>query len=280
MGQEALGVDRPVEHERCNHPSQVRPARNVRRIANGTCADIGPGVKTRHHGCRQVSSKKIKGDQSPSRRHASRRSATSGRSCSLACTVLFEADLLGGENRDRIDLSAYARCARSRRSAIASSVRSSRSQSQCRFNAERRSAPGRQNCCAARFLEPLTQWIALAIPTPTRKIRAASFRVRPASTTALITQIGRASPCAIPASPPPRLEDESRVACLGIPCFNSISTRSHGCDLGSPSRRYPRRAAVWRVPVRLSQLESPIVLTTIGRYRSTVDAVCRRGRSH
>ncbi|WP_018319291.1 hypothetical protein [Bradyrhizobium sp. WSM2793] len=29
MGQEALGVDRPVEHEMCNDPSQVRPARNV-----------------------------------------------------------------------------------------------------------------------------------------------------------------------------------------------------------------------------------------------------------
>src|SRR6185437_12685839 len=72
---------------------------SVRRIADGACADVGPCVTTCHCGRRpslieenQPATKVLL-----ARRHVSRRSATSGRSCSLARTVFFEADPLGGE---------------------------------------------------------------------------------------------------------------------------------------------------------------------------------------
>ena len=59
IGQETLGVDRPVEHKRCHQPfaGEARKKRRrfpmaVRRIADGACADVGPGVTTRHRGRR------------------------------------------------------------------------------------------------------------------------------------------------------------------------------------------------------------------------------------
>src|SRR5205807_7251444 len=61
----------------------------------------------------------------------------------------------------------------------------------------------------------LTQRIALAIPT--RNIRAAAFRERPSSTTALITRTRRASPCAILAGLLPVARMNHASPDLGIP---------------------------------------------------------------
>lgn len=55
IGEEALGVDRPVEHKRRYQPlagqdgkERRRLPMSMRRMAQGACADIGPGVTTRH----------------------------------------------------------------------------------------------------------------------------------------------------------------------------------------------------------------------------------------
>ena len=99
IGQETLGVDPPVEHKRCNQPlaGEARENRRrlpmaVRRVAGGACADVGSCVTTRHRGRRPGLIEEI--NRPPrffcARRHVSRRSATSGRSCSLARTVFFK----------------------------------------------------------------------------------------------------------------------------------------------------------------------------------------------
>jgi hypothetical protein len=67
----------------------------------------------------------------------------------------------------------------------------------------------------------LTQRIAL--PIPTRKIRPASFRERPSST-ALITRMRRASPCAILAGLVPVARMNHASLDLGIP-YDSIRPR-------------------------------------------------------
>ena len=58
IGKETLGVDRSVEHKGCNQAlaGEAREKRRrlpmtVRRMAEGACADVGPGVTTRH--CRR-----------------------------------------------------------------------------------------------------------------------------------------------------------------------------------------------------------------------------------
>lgn len=58
IGEEALGIDRPVEHKGRNQPlageagkKRRRFPMTVRRVAEGACADVGPGVTTRH--CRR-----------------------------------------------------------------------------------------------------------------------------------------------------------------------------------------------------------------------------------
>jgi len=57
VGKKILGVDRSVEHEGGNQPlagearKERRPSMTVRRMAEGTFADVGPGVTTRH--CRR-----------------------------------------------------------------------------------------------------------------------------------------------------------------------------------------------------------------------------------
>src|SRR5580700_3695195 len=55
IGKETLGVDRPVEHKGRNQPlaGEARKKRRrlpmtVRRMAEGACTDVGPGVTTRH----------------------------------------------------------------------------------------------------------------------------------------------------------------------------------------------------------------------------------------
>lgn len=59
IGEETLGVDRPVEHKGCNQPlageagkKRRRLPMTVRGIADGACADVGPGITTRHRGRR------------------------------------------------------------------------------------------------------------------------------------------------------------------------------------------------------------------------------------
>lgn len=61
IGEETLGVDRPLEHKGRNQSlaGEARKKRRclpmtVRRMAEGTCADVGPGVTTRHR-CRRPS---------------------------------------------------------------------------------------------------------------------------------------------------------------------------------------------------------------------------------
>lgn len=55
IGKEALGVDWPVEHKRRNQPLAGEACKErrclpmtVRRMAESACADLGPGVTTRH----------------------------------------------------------------------------------------------------------------------------------------------------------------------------------------------------------------------------------------
>ena len=55
IGEETLGVDRPVEHKRRNQPLAGKARQKRRRLpmtvwgmADGACADVGPGVTTRH----------------------------------------------------------------------------------------------------------------------------------------------------------------------------------------------------------------------------------------
>jgi len=59
IGEETLGVDWPVEHKGCNESlageagkKRRRFPMTVRGMADGACADIGPGVTTRHGGRR------------------------------------------------------------------------------------------------------------------------------------------------------------------------------------------------------------------------------------
>jgi len=59
IGEETLGVDRPVEHKRCNQPlageagkKRRRLPMTVRGMADGACADVGLGVTSRHRGRR------------------------------------------------------------------------------------------------------------------------------------------------------------------------------------------------------------------------------------
>lgn len=59
IGEEALGVDRSVEHKGGNQPLAGEASKKRRRlpmtiwgIADGACADVGPGVATRHRGRR------------------------------------------------------------------------------------------------------------------------------------------------------------------------------------------------------------------------------------
>src|ERR1700679_2930886 len=59
VGEEALGVDRPVEHKGCNQPLAGEAGKKRRRlpmtvwgIADGACAEVGPGVTSRHRGRR------------------------------------------------------------------------------------------------------------------------------------------------------------------------------------------------------------------------------------
>lgn len=182
-----------------------------------------------------------------------------------AARLLFEADLLGGEK----PLTPVAREADARRSHRALD----RPGANPSAASTRSLAPHPVRKAAVRRVSANSHPMHCA-RDPTGKIRAASFRVRSASTTALITQIARASPCAIPASPPCRLEDESRVACLGISC-DSIQSQH---DLMAVTWAGHRAAILGaqlsgEYPVRLSQLSRPIVLTTLGRYRPTVDAV-------
>src|SRR5207342_164125 len=61
IGEETLGVDRPLEHEGRNQSLAGEAGKKrrclpmpVRRMAEGTCADVGPGVTTRHR-CRRPS---------------------------------------------------------------------------------------------------------------------------------------------------------------------------------------------------------------------------------
>lgn len=55
VGKEALGVDRAIEHKGRDQSlagqagkERRRLPMSVRRMAQGTCADVGPGVTTRH----------------------------------------------------------------------------------------------------------------------------------------------------------------------------------------------------------------------------------------
>ncbi len=55
IGEEALGVDRPIKHKRGYQSlagqagkKRRRLPMSMRRMAQGTCADVGPGVTTRH----------------------------------------------------------------------------------------------------------------------------------------------------------------------------------------------------------------------------------------
>lgn len=58
ISQEAFGIDRPVEHERCDQPVAGEASKKCRRqpmtvgcMAEGALADIGPGITARHR-CR------------------------------------------------------------------------------------------------------------------------------------------------------------------------------------------------------------------------------------
>ena len=55
IGEEALGVDRPIEYKGRDQPLAGQAGKegrrlpvSVRRMAQGTCPDVGPGVTTRH----------------------------------------------------------------------------------------------------------------------------------------------------------------------------------------------------------------------------------------
>src|SRR6202041_1293968 len=182
----------------------------------------------------QVSSRKI---SRPPRlvcalRHASRRSATSGRCCSLACTVFFEADALGGEEARQHRLvgchAVRAKQTPGDRTGRQIVLLAPQLQEPVPVRLQHRTAvpAGWQSCRAARLLERAHPTNRARDPHPENPRRLVPRK------TVLNDSLDHPNPKSLsmrhPCRPPPGHKDESRFALLGNPFrLSSTPTRSN-----------------------------------------------------
>lgn len=160
----------------------VKRAVTVRRMAGGACADVGPGVTTRHRGGRPSLVEENQPAAEALLRAPPRFPALSDVGTILFAGVhgFFEADPLGGEEARQHRLVSFhaVRTKQALSNRIKRQIVLLAPQFQepipVRLSTERRSPPVGKAAVRRVSSNAFTQRIALAIPT--RKIRAASFR--------------------------------------------------------------------------------------------------------